>query len=242
MVTVAAMTGNGRDDHLLAEDLLLLLLDDESGKLRGTGYLDAALGGALLAELALAERVEVRKDGRWSAARVEVVGEPLPVGTDPELVAALTVAAEKPRRAQDLVGRLGKGRRDALVARLVDRGIVAEQRDRVWGLFPRTRWPAVDSSHERGVREGLDRALVHGLDPDPRTAVLVGLLAAVDEAHQVVRHDGVRAREVKRRAEELAADGTWATAAVRDAVQAAQAATMAAVTATTIAATSAATS
>ena len=38
---------------LIAEDLLLLLLDDESGKLTNATFLDAGLGGALLVELAL---------------------------------------------------------------------------------------------------------------------------------------------------------------------------------------------
>ena len=44
---------------LIAEDLVLLLLDDESGKLTNTSHLDTGIGGALLVELALAETVTV---------------------------------------------------------------------------------------------------------------------------------------------------------------------------------------
>ena len=45
---------------LLAEDLLLLLTDDDSGKLAASGAeVDVALGGALLVELALMERVDI---------------------------------------------------------------------------------------------------------------------------------------------------------------------------------------
>ena len=39
---------------LIAEDLLLLLLDDESGKLTNATYLDSSLGGALLVAAGLA--------------------------------------------------------------------------------------------------------------------------------------------------------------------------------------------
>ncbi len=45
---------------LIAEEYLLLALDDETGKPRiGSDRLNPALGGALLAELALRERVGV---------------------------------------------------------------------------------------------------------------------------------------------------------------------------------------
>ena len=60
---------------LIPEDLLLLLLDDESGRLRHGTYLDTAVGGALLAELALAQHVEVVKgSGVWARAKVVPTG------------------------------------------------------------------------------------------------------------------------------------------------------------------------
>ena len=90
--------------NLIAEDLVLLLLDDESGKLEHTTYLDTGIGGALLVEPAL---------------------------------------AEKPRTAEDLVGRLGKKRRDVLFDRRRQRGILEEKEHRTLGLIPQKRWPAV---------------------------------------------------------------------------------------------------
>ena len=54
----------------LAEDLLLLLTDDDTGKLTASGAeVDVALGGALLVELALAERVGVAGPGERVRAR-----------------------------------------------------------------------------------------------------------------------------------------------------------------------------
>ncbi len=66
---------------LIAEDLVLLVTDDETGKrsVTGTGY-DAALGGALLMELALRERVDVEGEGRRTRVVVRdgsPTGEPL---------------------------------------------------------------------------------------------------------------------------------------------------------------------
>jgi hypothetical protein len=74
--------------------------------------------------------------------------------------------------------------------------------------------------------------LVEGRHPDPRTAALAALLAAVDRAHRVVERGTVPARTIKQRAKELG-EGQWASDAVRASVQASQAAVMAAVTAST---------
>ncbi len=46
-------------ETLIAEDLLLLLLDDDSGRLTLTSYPQTVLGGALLVELAMSGAVEV---------------------------------------------------------------------------------------------------------------------------------------------------------------------------------------
>ncbi len=222
---------------LIAEDLLLLLLDDESGKLTNSTYLDTGIGGALLVELALGGHVEVVKgSGRWARAKVHTTDVAGP--TDPVLVEALGIVAEKERTAQDLVGRLGNKRREPLLSRLEADGILRRQDDKVLGLFPATRWPAVDSSHEADVRRKLGDVLVRGLEPDERTAAIVALLSSLDIPHKVVDREGMPARELKKRAKQIA-EGDWASKAVRDAVAAAQAAvTAGVVAATSVAATS----
>jgi hypothetical protein len=219
---------------LIAEDLVLLLLDDESGKLRNATHLDTGIGGALLVELALAGNVEVvEAEGRWSRARVVPTDAPVP--SDPTLRDALAAVQEKRRTAQDLVGRLGRKRREPLLARLEGDGILRREEGRVLGLFPTTRWPAVDSSHEADVRRALGDALLRGMQPDQRTAALVALLQALDLVHRVLDTEGMSAREVKKRAKEIA-EGDWAAKAVKDAVTAAQAAITTAIVASTTAA------
>ena len=218
---------------LIAEDLLLLLLDDESGTLAHSEQVQPLLGGALLLELALAERIEVaEKTGMWSTPKVEVLeGAPL---EDPLLVESIGTVAEKPRSAQDLVNRLGKDTKDVLLKRLADRGLVRPVQDKVLGLFPRTTWPATDRTHEAAVRDLLQGALVNGLTPDTRTSALIALLSAVDQAHKIIDRGDLPAKEVKHRAKEIS-EGAWAAKAVKDAVAAAQAAIVAVIVSTTVA-------
>ena len=219
-------------DTLIAEDLLLLLLDDDSGKLTLTSYPQTVLGGALLVELATTGAVEVEETtGVWHAARVRAVAGAAP--QDPVLRTAYDVVAAKPRTARDLVDRLGRGTRDALAERLAARGVLERHDDRVLGLFPRTRWPAVDSGREQEVRRLLTAVLVQGVEPDERTGALVALLSAIDKQHLVVEHEGLSAGEVRKRAKQIA-KGDWAAKAVRDAIVAATAA-ITAVAATTAA-------
>ena len=98
---------------------------------------------------------------------------------------------------------------------MAERGILERKESRLFGLLPRTRWPAVDRTHEQEVRRTLESVLVQYTTPDDRTGVLVAVLAAIDKAHKVVH--GLSNREVKKRAKEVA-DGDWAAKAVKDAI------------------------
>ncbi len=223
-------------ETLIAEDLLLVLLDDDKGTMAAASNARPLFGGALLVELALGEHVTVEKQGFWHTAKVYSAAD-APLPGDPLLVEALATIAEKPRSAQDLVQRIGKGVREQLLERLVGRGILERRDSRILGLFPHTTWPAVDLRHEQDVRRRLQDVLVAGVDPDPRTGALVGLLAAVSHAHRVVDRGAVSASDVRRRAKQVS-EGAWAAKAVRDAVAAAQAAATAAIAAGAAAASS----
>jgi hypothetical protein len=213
---------------LIAEDLLLLLLDEESGKVAASDSAAVALGGAVLAELALLGAVTVdEQTSRWKAPKVRVTG---PAPDDRVLADALEVVAEKERSAQDLVQRFGKGLVQTLGDRMADRGILERRQSRLLGMLPRTRWPIADSTHEAAVRQSLTSVLVQGTTPDSRTGVLVAVLSAIDRAHKVVDRDGMSRRDVKQRAKEIS-EGAWAATGVRDAIKGTNAAVVAAVAA-----------
>lgn len=226
-----------RSAPLIAEDLMLLLTDDATGRTTASDAARPLFGGALLVELAIEGTAIVDHNsgqGLFSTTRILAVERTGAGESDPLLAQAWTTVAQKPRSAQDLVGRLGKGTKEAVAQRLVERGILERREGRILGLFPTTTWPARDVAHERAVRERLHACLVVGATPDPRTAALVGLLHAVNQTHRVL-DTGLPTAEVKRRAAAIT-QGGWATDAVKQAVAAAQVATMTAITAATSAA------
>ena len=139
------------------------------------------------------------------------------------LAGALATIAEKERSAQALATLLGKGLTATLAGRLAERGILQRRDRKLLGLFPRTRWPARDNSHEQSVRRALTVVLVDGARPDARTGALVALLHAVDRAHKTVPHQGLGSRQVRKRAKQVA-EGQWAAKAVKDAIAATAAA------------------
>jgi len=225
-------------ETLIAEDLLLLLLHDEKGSVQHTYHLDPVLGGALLVELALGGHVEpVPQEKRWGWMPKDKVRATSDVPADPLLREAQATLAEKERTAQDLVTRLGRKRRDPLLERLADRGLVRREQSKVLGLFPRTTWPEADGRHEEALRARLEAVLLRDDVPDDRTGALVALLSGADVAQKVVRSERRRPRDVAKRAKAVA-EGDWAAAGVKDAIAAANAATMAAITASTAAASS----
>lgn len=221
---------------LIAEEYLLLALDEQTGKLRvGGERLEPALGGALLVELALMERVGVTPhDAGWTR-RGRVTITSLTPTDDPELDAALQkLAANEDKKVKDLLStfaskknRLGHGVRERLQDRLLAAGALQRVDGTVLGFIPRTTWPAGDSAAEDDVRRRLQGALVEGTTPTERTVALVALLQVTGLLPKVVTADDKRA--VKTRAKELT-EGDWAAKAVKDAIEEAAAASVAAAT------------
>ncbi|SEE83009.1 GOLPH3/VPS74 family protein [Jiangella alba] len=218
---------------LIAEDLLLLAYDDETGKsvIDGT-RLEYGLAGALLLELSVLGKVSVAGPGEAVKRDRLVVRDTTPAGDDVLDHALAELADDEGKKPKNVIGSLRKGLRDRLLNRLAGRGLLRQESGTVLGIFPTTRWPAADASHEAAVRQRLQDVLVTGLAPDPRTAALVSLLLAVDGLRKVVPSEDRRA--VKRRAQEIA-DGDWAADAVKKAVQEVQAAVTGAILAATAA-------
>jgi len=215
---------------LIAEELLLLALDDETGTLRvGGDRLEPALGGALLVELALRERVGVTppESGRGKRGRVAITN--LTPTDDAELDAALDkLARNEGKKVKDVLStfaskknRLGHGVRERLLERLAGVGVLVRHQSTVLGFIPRTTWPAGDLAPEDEVRRRLQSALVGQETPAERTVALIALLQVTGLLSKVVSSEDKRA--VKSRAKKLT-DGDWASKAVKDAIDEAAAA------------------
>ncbi len=208
---------------LLAEEFLLLSLDDDTGRMQvGNDKLEPALRGALIAELALRERIGITPDIEgWNRRRRLTITNLKPTD-DVELDRALDYLSDRAgKKVKDLVstmghGNFGKGLRDRLLDRLATSGVLSEQQGTVLGIFPRRTWPVLDRGPEEEVRGRLHSTLVAGLTPTEATVSLVGLLHATDRVRKVVPTDDPLA--VKARAKTLA-EGDWVAKAIADAIQ-----------------------
>jgi hypothetical protein len=212
-------------EPLLADDLVLLLLDDDSGRFASGSHHRSALAAAALVDLVEQGVVEL-VEGRGLLHRDTVRLVRPGVVTDPVLVLVATKVGEKERAPQTLLERLGADVERSLLTRLTERGVLRETDGKLLGLFPRTLWPAVDVSHEQQVREQVRAVLVDGATPERRTALLIGLLAAVGQAHKVVDSGGRSRRDLRRRAAEVTPD-SWPVEALKKAVASQAAATTA---------------
>lgn len=206
-------------DVTLPEAVLLVALDDEKGN-TGNQSLDIGLAAAVLLELARADGVTVADE------KVVTAGGAPP--TDPLLGDALALIADdgKPRKPKHWVDRFpGKLKpfKERVAGGLVERGVLTEERSKVLGLFPTTRWPEADAAPERHLRERLQAVLVQGAEPAEPEALLIGLLEPMDLVKAVVDKDDRKA--AKQRAKEIKETGI-AGEAVRESVQAMEAAIM----------------
>ncbi len=212
---------------LIAEKFLLLAIDDGSGKrIIGHDRLEPALGGAVLAELALRQRIGITGDdaGLFHRRRVTVI-DPAPTG-DEVLDQLLTKIGAKPdQKAGSLISAIKK-LPEQLTDRLVAAGVLSEEQGRILGLFPTRSWPTVDPGPEHAVRQWLQAALIAGATPDEQTRVLIALLTATDSLTKVVPSDDKRA--VRARAKELN-QGDWIGREVKQVIDEVSAAVHAAV-------------
>jgi hypothetical protein len=198
----------------LAEELLRIAYDDTGrAKPGGSIELDCGMAGAVLEELSLAGSIDV-------VGGLVSVLDPAPLG-DPDSDAALEriAGAEKARKPDWWVSRLRFGIRNRMLARLVDSGALRmERRDVLW-LFSSRRYFSVQAGVRSAISTQLERVVVHGGEPDARTAALASLLNASGLARRTFPE--LDRRQLKTRMTELS-EGRWVGAAVRKAIQSIQ--------------------
>lgn len=205
---------------LIAEELLLMCLDPESGRTAvRRSRLSPALGGALLVDLVLMERISLTPDemGRRQRRRVQLIST---VPTDDSeldfIVAHLQtwVDIKVSHLVRDVSGK-------RIVERLGDRlaaaGILSEG---PLTRFGTRTWPTDDPRPAQVIRDRVHAAMVGGPQPTERTVALVCLLDSLHRLPDVVRASDPHAdpRIVRERARQLS-DGDWASQAVKDAIK-----------------------
>lgn len=155
------------------ELVMLLALDDDQGKVRWavSPYLDYALAGAMLAELALRGTIGVTDNGDLELKSAVAVPDS---GLLSEVL-GLFNASDHPRTISGWVTSIS-----AMVdidqrqmEELVEKGLLQRKEGHFLFIIPTTRFPAIDSTPEKEVIAQIRAALLGDGAVDHRLAVLI---------------------------------------------------------------------
>jgi golgi phosphoprotein 3 len=190
--SVVSMTTNhsgcsaGLPELWLHEEATLLALAEEKGTIETGSWYPFVAAGAVLAELMLRERVRIQTEaeakatGTWYSRKPRlVVTDPTPVGDALIDSWLLQISeAEKLKPAGDWLSKIANSRgiQAAATARLVELGILEQQKDKVLWVFNRVRYPEKDGAPEEEIRRRLERAIFEDDEEvHARTIVLLSL-------------------------------------------------------------------
>jgi len=204
----------------LAEDLFLLATETSTGRqLIDTTHLDLGLGGALLLDLVLQQRIALHD------SRVTVI-DPRP--TEHALLdrALSDIVATRSHEPGHWVRRLTHHNlRRTVKDRLVEAGVLCRDDHKVLGIIQIHRTHETDGRLHHELEDHLHDAVVQGHRPSRETAALASLALAVGlDRHLFPRSDR---RAVRQRIAEVAGECPeceWVADAVHRAVDATDAA------------------
>ena len=157
-----------------AEEMMLLLLDDEGGKFIDvpTVSLEHALAGSVLMDLALERRIDTDPKQLF-------VIDPTPTGDDlldPTL--ARIVQAEETHDCGHWIKAsavYADEIRERALDRLVERGVLRREEDRFMWVLPTRRYPIIDNKTVREVKLRIMEVLFSDEIPDARDIIIISL-------------------------------------------------------------------
>jgi golgi phosphoprotein 3 len=206
----------------LADEIVVLMLDDDSGEMRSNclPIAPVAIAGGVLMELALQGRVD-------SDLNALFVVNPAPTGDAllDETLAEIAAEgeqhpsgwwiAELPVRHPDMI--------EQMLARLVAAGILREEEFQILWVFSQRAYPQVSGREEREAKARLMSVLFSDEVPEPRDALLLGLANASGALGSILTEDemdkaAIRIAEVAAleeigRSVGAVANQTWTTVA-----------------------------
>jgi len=192
----------------IAEDLLLLLLDNASRNPALERHrCDRVLAGAVLLDLAFACRI-----------RPAVPGEPVEAGRlvalagdgplDPVVGPAFQLLQQRPLRPSGAVSKLRKNAREHISFHLERMGQLRHIPVSAKRFSDIAAWPLIDRARVAQARAALLSALFDRRPPTPSTAAIVSLLHAVDGLGALLSLNDRGWRWVHARATEISS-GSW---------------------------------
>ena len=184
----------------LMEELLLLALDDEKGKIlsSSSSALPYGLRGALLLELTLANKIDI-------VNKKLVVIDDTPTN-NPLLNSALDIFSNhhKEKKVKYWVSKLKskmKLLRQDLLSDLMNKGII-EKRDKIFlWVIPAKRYPTKNPVPENAVRKRIIDIVLHNKQSDERSLMLISLINSCDLIKEVFSKE--YRKEAKKKIKEI---------------------------------------
>lgn len=228
---------SSRHDLHLHEQLLLLVLRDRKGTVDyRAGFYHLAMGGAVLAELALAGVIRIEESKKAFVEATPVTGRP----RDEIMAEALDRVrnSKKRRRASSWVSTFGnlKRLRHRTALGLCRRGILRTKESQILLVFRRKLYPTIDPGPERRLIAGMRDAVMGDGDIEAGLGVVLSLAHATGSLRIHFERNELKERKARLKAitagEPFTAGAGYPAIAAQQAVKAAVAASQAAAAAT----------
>ena len=183
----------------LIDQLTLLALDDEKGTLvADSTAFSYALGGAVIMELALQERIDlsgkklVVKDRSKTGERI----------IDMYFEFILQSGKEKKLSSWvELIGKKGSKIKRDTIEKLIDRRILEKKEDKILWVFTYNKYPAQNSRPENMLRRRLYDIIVHSHRPELKEIMLLNLIQSCNLQKEVFGKE--QAKTFKRKIETI---------------------------------------
>ncbi len=192
----------------IAEDLLLLLLDNASAQpALDRARRERVVSAAVLLDLAHACRIRPAVDSEpVKAGRLVVLNGPDPA--DPVLAPALNLLLRRPITPAMAIAKLRRATAEAALWQLERSGHIQQVRLQAKGFRRPRAWPLIDRSRVTQIRAAMMSTLFDHHKPDPATASIITLLYTVDGLGAVLSLNERGWEWVLQRAGDIAS-GSW---------------------------------
>ena len=172
----------------LLEELLLLALDDEKGKIISSSSLALPYGlsGAILLEFSLAGKILV-EDKRLIIIDNTLTGNEI-------LDKALDIIDSSPKQKSvkywvSKLERKMKGLKRDILSQLIKRGILTETENRFLWVIPTKRYPTNNPEPENQVRKRIKAIVLDGEASDERSELLISLINSCSLVNEIFCKD-----------------------------------------------------
>jgi len=196
------------------QEIFLLALKDEQGTIISGSMYNYAIGGAVLAELFLREKITLDKKKKVALTDKHPIGDPFIDGWIEKIS-----ERKKPYSAKDLVSAIAQSKnlKHDIAQQLCKQSILKMEEDKVLFIFNRTIYPERDGRPEQEVIKRLEKAIFGtNKDIEPRTAILLALVKAANLLNYLF--DKSKLKERKQRIDKII-NGDLVNQATKEAIE-----------------------